>query len=59
METIQMKTNDDNKELNNNTCHNFYLYDNCPDNVDTYWYYVDILNNGETPEDKLIYQTSK
>ena len=31
-----------NKDLNNNTCYNFYLCGNRPDNADTYWYYFDI-----------------
>ena len=47
-----------NKDSNNNTCYNFYLCGNCPDNVNTYWYYFDISNNGETPNDELNYQTS-
>ena len=49
---------DDNKDLNNNTCYNFYLYGNRPNNIDTCWYYSDISNNGKIPEDKLNYQTS-
>ena len=39
----------DNKELNNNTCSDFYLYGNCPDNVDTCRYYFVNSNNGEIP----------
>ena len=31
---------------------------NHPDNVDTSWYYFDIPNNGEIPEDELNYQTN-
>ena len=53
-----MKTNDDNKKLNNNTCYVFYLYGNCPDNVDARRYYFVNSNNGEIPEDELNYQTS-
>ena len=34
-----MESNNDNKYINTNTCYNFYLYSNCPDNVDTCWYY--------------------
>ena len=34
-EVRQMKTNDDNKDLDNEIFYDFYLYDNCPDNVDT------------------------
>ena len=50
---------DDNKGLNNNTCYGFYLYGNCPDNIDTRWYYFVNSNNYEIPEDELNYQTSK
>ena len=46
------------KDQNNNTCYNSYLYGNCPDNVDICWYYFDISNNDDIPEDKLNYQTS-
>ena len=48
-----------NKDSNNNTCYNFYLCGNRPGNVETYWYYFDISNNGEIPDDELNYQTSK
>ena len=57
-EVRQMMPIDDNKGLNNNTCSNFYLYSNHPDNVDICWYYFDISNNREIPEDELNYQTS-
>ena len=53
-----METNNDNKKLNNNTCSDFYLYGNCPDNVDTCQYSFVNSNNEEIPEDKLNYQTS-
>ena len=58
-DACQMETNDDNKEWNNDTCYDFYLYGNCPDNVDTWWYYFVNSNNGEIPENELNYQTSK
>ena len=47
-----------NKDSSNDTCYNFYLCGNLPDNVDTYWYYFDISNNGKIPNNELNYQTS-
>ena len=54
-----METNNDNKESNDDTCHGFYQYGNCPDHVDACWYYFVNSNNGENPDDELNYQTSK
>ena len=48
-----MENNNENN--NHNTCYDFYLYGNCPDNVNTCWYYFNISNNGEIPEDELNY----
>ena len=55
----QIETNNENKEFNNDTCYGYYLYSIYPENVDICWYYFDISNNEEIPEDKLNYQTIK
>ena len=57
-DTSQMTPIYNSKDSNNNTCYNFYPCGNRPDNVDTYWYYFDISNNGDIPDDELNYQTS-
>ena len=44
-----MESLNDSIELNNNTRYDFYLYGNCPNNVDTCRYYFVNSNNGEIP----------